>query len=97
MVLNVCESDVMQPRGDAGEEADGPERHPEERGGLSETAGGPADGKPTKYKDISVIISLKFKLNVKYEPEVRCFMVAVSVLVGSMLQYSHLLPSLPHF
>lgn len=51
-------SDVMQPRGDAGEEAGGPERNPEERGSLSEAAGCPADGKPTKHKHISVILKV---------------------------------------
>lgn len=41
-----CRADrVVQPKGNAGEEAGGPERHPGERGGLSQRAGGPADGK----------------------------------------------------
>lgn len=57
MLLNVCELDVVQPRGDAGEEAGGPDGHPEERGGLSETAGRPADGKPAAHKDTALRIN----------------------------------------
>lgn len=66
----MCKSDLMQPRGDAGEEAGGPEGHPEERGGLSETAGRPADGKATKSNGFSLTVSLKLEGNTKYEREV---------------------------
>lgn len=50
VLLNVCHSDVMQPGGNVGEEARGPERHPGERGGLPQRAGGPADGNIHKNK-----------------------------------------------
>lgn len=71
LLLNVCKLDLMQPRGDAGEEAGGPERHPEERGGLPETAGCPAHGKATKSKGFALTVSLKLEENAKYEREGR--------------------------
>lgn len=52
MLPNVCDSDVTQPGGNVGEEARGPERHPGEWGGLSQRAGGPADGKHAHMKII---------------------------------------------
>lgn len=67
LLLNVRQSDHMQPRGDAGEEAGGPERHPEERGGVSETAGRPADGKATEAKSFSLTVRLELEENAEYE------------------------------
>lgn len=49
-------SGVVHPRGDVGEEAGGPQRPPEERGGVPETAGRPADGNAAELSQIRFVV-----------------------------------------
>lgn len=57
---HIHDSDVMQPGGDAGEETSGSEGRPGEWGGLSQRAGGPADGNINTY-------TLAYFLTAQYE------------------------------
>lgn len=51
----------MQPRGDAGEEAGGPEGHPGQRGGVPQGAGRPAGGNDNKLLFLSLFHTLCFQ------------------------------------